>query len=127
MRSTGDFTGGQHREHRNRGSRYVQTRFESAVAPSEGVHEHLRRAVLADRLADRVTESLQNNELRVQGLLLEVPESVLVDNAQANGERLAKLKDLSIHGVIDDFGMAYSSLSYLKNFPLTFGGRPLVR
>ncbi len=43
-----------------------------------------------------------------------------MDDAEANVEKLTALKDLGVHIVIDDFGTAYSSLSYLKNFPLNF-------
>ena len=51
---------------------------------------------------------------------LEIPEGVLMEDAEANVEKLTKLKELGIHIVIDDFGTAFSSLSYLKNFPLNF-------
>ncbi len=51
---------------------------------------------------------------------LEIPEGVLMDDPESNVKKLKALKELGIHIVIDDFGTAYSSLSYLKNFPLNF-------
>ena len=51
---------------------------------------------------------------------LEISEGVLMEDAEANVEKLTKLKELGIHIVIDDFGTAFSSLAYLKNFPLNF-------
>ncbi len=49
---------------------------------------------------------------------LEIPEGVLMDDAEANVEKLKALNNLGVHVVIDDFGTAYSSLAQLKNFPL---------
>ncbi len=78
------------------------------------------REFLQTDLVGRVTESLQKSGLRGHGLSLEVPEGVLMDDPESNVEKLTKLKKLGIHIVIDDFGTSYSSLSYLKNFPLNF-------
>ena len=47
---------------------------------------------------------------------LEISEGVLMEDAEANVKKLTKLKELGIHIVIDDFGTAFSSLSYLKTF-----------
>lgn len=73
---------------------------------------------LRTNLVPRVIEALQKSGLRSGGLSLEVPESVLMEEAEANAEKLKALKELGIHIVIDDFGTAYSSLAHLKNFPV---------
>jgi EAL domain-containing protein (putative c-di-GMP-specific phosphodiesterase class I) len=78
------------------------------------------RQFLQTDLVGRVAKSLQNSGLGAQGLSLEIPEGVLMDDPESNVEKLRELKDLGIHIVIDDFGTAYSSLSYLKTFPLNF-------
>lgn len=78
------------------------------------------RQFLQTDLVGGVTGALRESGLKAQGLSLEVPEAVLMDDAEANVEKLTALKDLGVHIVIDDFGTAYSSLSYLKNFPLNF-------
>ena len=51
-------------------------------------------------------------------LVLEMTESVLMQDADAAGAWLRELKDLGVRLAIDDFGKGYSSLSYLKSFPI---------
>jgi EAL domain-containing protein (putative c-di-GMP-specific phosphodiesterase class I) len=51
------------------------------------------------------------------GLVMEVTESVLVDDVAAVVERLARLRALGVEVAIDDFGTGYSSLSYLRQLP----------
>jgi EAL domain-containing protein (putative c-di-GMP-specific phosphodiesterase class I) len=50
--------------------------------------------------------------------VLEITESVVMDDAAANSVLLGKLKALGVHLAIDDFGTGYSSLNYLKRFPV---------
>lgn len=50
-------------------------------------------------------------------LELELTESVM--HGAETAAILQKLKDAGIHIAIDDFGMGYSSLSYLKRFPVS--------
>jgi EAL domain-containing protein (putative c-di-GMP-specific phosphodiesterase class I) len=49
---------------------------------------------------------------------IELTESVAMNNAQENIEKLLAIKALGIKLSIDDFGTGYSSLSYLKKFPI---------
>ncbi len=51
-------------------------------------------------------------------LVLEVTESALLDDADAAMSVLHELKDLGLRIAIDDFGIGYSSLIYLKRFPV---------
>ena len=53
-----------------------------------------------------------------QGLILEITESVLLDDAVAIGERLLALRELGVRVAIDDFGTGYSSLRYLRELPV---------
>lgn len=50
-------------------------------------------------------------------LVLEVTESVLLDDAAQTIEFLARLKDMGVGLALDDFGTAFSSLSYVRRFP----------
>jgi len=51
-------------------------------------------------------------------LKLELTESVLVDNVEDIAEKMHALKDSGVVFSLDDFGIGYSSLSYLKRLPL---------
>ncbi len=50
--------------------------------------------------------------------MLEITESVLVQDADSVIARMLELKELGVAFAIDDFGTGYSSLSYLKRFPI---------
>lgn len=49
---------------------------------------------------------------------LEVTESALIDDPEAGGAALERLKAQGLMLAIDDFGTGYSSLSYLSQYPL---------
>ncbi|WP_324710914.1 putative bifunctional diguanylate cyclase/phosphodiesterase [Pseudomonas citronellolis] len=68
--------------------------------------------------AERVRQILAETGLAPQSLVLEITESLMM---QDGAETLACLRELAAHGVrlaLDDFGTGYSSLGYLKRFPL---------
>jgi diguanylate cyclase (GGDEF)-like protein len=70
------------------------------------------------RLIDHVAKVLQETGLPPHALVLELTESVLMDDAEANEATLFELKRMGIRIAMDDFGTGYSSLSYLKRFPI---------
>jgi diguanylate cyclase (GGDEF)-like protein/PAS domain S-box-containing protein len=51
-------------------------------------------------------------------LELEFTESVIMENAERTIEKLAALKLMGVQMSIDDFGTGFSSLNYLKHFPV---------
>lgn len=65
-------------------------------------------------LVHAVAAALADAGLPPQALRLEITESVLVQDVQATAETLRALRALGVQVAIDDFGMGYSSLSYLS-------------
>jgi diguanylate cyclase (GGDEF)-like protein len=65
---------------------------------------------------DEVALALADSGLSASRLVLEVTESSLVGDAEA--ERLQALRRMGVRLAIDDFGTGYSSLSYLRRFPM---------
>jgi diguanylate cyclase (GGDEF)-like protein/PAS domain S-box-containing protein len=51
-------------------------------------------------------------------LELELTESMVMDNPEATMRILSQLKAMGIHISLDDFGVGYSSLNYLKKLPI---------
>jgi diguanylate cyclase (GGDEF)-like protein len=68
-------------------------------------------------LFDVILQALRESGLAPERLELEITESILMQNVTRNGEVFRKLKDIGISMVLDDFGMGYSSLSYLTMLP----------
>jgi EAL domain-containing protein (putative c-di-GMP-specific phosphodiesterase class I) len=71
-----------------------------------------------DGLIADVSEALTDSCLDPGSLVLEITESVLVQDAESVIERMLELKLIGVAFAIDDFGTGYSSLSYLKRFPI---------
>jgi diguanylate cyclase (GGDEF)-like protein len=69
-------------------------------------------------LVERIQQILAETGLRGESLKLEITESYLLENIAAQTDTLQQLKDLGIQLCIDDFGIGYSSLSRLHEFPI---------
>jgi EAL domain-containing protein (putative c-di-GMP-specific phosphodiesterase class I) len=71
----------------------------------------------ADLVGD-VRSALEASGLEPGNLVIELTESTIMHNTEVNLERFRELKALGVKLAIDDFGMGYSSLSYLHRFPI---------
>jgi EAL domain-containing protein (putative c-di-GMP-specific phosphodiesterase class I) len=67
---------------------------------------------------DGVQEILRETGLAAQSLVLELTEGVLMEDAESTVSVLQQLKNLGIGIAVDDFGTGFSSLSYLRQFPI---------
>jgi diguanylate cyclase (GGDEF)-like protein/PAS domain S-box-containing protein len=65
-----------------------------------------------------VSRALQSSGLDPKSLVLEITESLLVQDTDAVIARMLELKMIGVQFAVDDFGTGYSSLSYLKRFPI---------
>jgi EAL domain-containing protein (putative c-di-GMP-specific phosphodiesterase class I) len=76
------------------------------------------RQVADPAIVDQVRASLASSGLEPSRLVLEITETVLMQDRDAAAATLWQLKGLGIRIAIDDFGTGYSSLAYLRRFPL---------
>jgi diguanylate cyclase (GGDEF)-like protein len=65
-----------------------------------------------------VAEAVRESGLHPSTLVLEITESVLIDDADEVSARLDELRTMGAKIAIDDFGTGYSALSYLRRFKL---------
>jgi EAL domain-containing protein (putative c-di-GMP-specific phosphodiesterase class I) len=65
---------------------------------------------------DRVIRALGSRSLEASQLLLEVTESVVMRDDRITNGQLRRLEESGVRLAIDDFGLGYSALSYLKRF-----------
>ena len=63
-----------------------------------------------------VVESLQSNHLQASEFCLELTESQHVPDDQVSVRTLKELQAMGIHLEMDDFGMGYSSMLYIRRF-----------
>ena len=65
-----------------------------------------------------VLNVLKESGLDPAVLDMELTEGILVENAEAAAQVLRELRSIGVGFSIDDFGAGYSSLTYVKNFPV---------
>jgi len=70
-------------------------------------------------LVDLVTSVLAETGLAADRLELEITEGLLLQHTAPALATLARLRALGVEIVLDDFGIGYSSLSYLRRFPFS--------
>ncbi|NLK87536.1 MAG: EAL domain-containing protein [Clostridiaceae bacterium] len=66
-----------------------------------------------------VVDTLTNTGLAPSLLELEITESKLVETVDINLKKLHELREIGVRFSIDDFGKGFSSLSYLKQLPVS--------
>ena len=71
-------------------------------------------------LVERVSRILKETELDPSYLELELTESMVMQNVEAAITTLNQFKAIGVKLSIDDFGIGYSSLNYLKHFPIGY-------
>jgi diguanylate cyclase (GGDEF)-like protein/PAS domain S-box-containing protein len=100
-----------------RQARDWQLAYPSEQPLSVGVNLSGRQLQDASVVAE-VQAALDATGLPPGSLILEITETVLLQDAEAAAATLAELKKLGVQLAIDDFGTGYSSLGYLDRFPV---------
>ncbi len=77
-----------------------------------------QRQFRQDDFVERVRGMLAQTGAPAAQLILEVTESLLIENLDDTIARMTELGRLGVRFSIDDFGTGYSSLAYLKRLPL---------
>ncbi|QRM29176.1 EAL domain-containing protein [Microvirga sp. VF16] len=71
---------------------------------------------LRQDIVQLVEDTLRETNLNPESLELELTEGSLLKDVERTKQVLQRLKKLGVRLAIDDFGVGFSSLSYLKNF-----------
>jgi diguanylate cyclase (GGDEF)-like protein/PAS domain S-box-containing protein len=69
-------------------------------------------------VVSHVSDAISESGLAPGALMLEITESMLIDDPESAIATLMELRALGVGIAMDDFGTGYSSLSYLNRFPL---------
>jgi EAL domain-containing protein (putative c-di-GMP-specific phosphodiesterase class I) len=73
--------------------------------------------ILDPDLFHSITEVLAASHVDPCTLVIEITESVLLDDSELTIEFLSKLNEIGVTLALDDFGTAFSSVSYIRRFP----------
>ncbi len=81
------------------------------------VNLSVRQLQHSDVISD-VRDALEESGLDPGLLMLEITESMLIEDPEVAIVKLQELRALGLRVAMDDFGTGYSSLSYLSRFPV---------
>jgi diguanylate cyclase (GGDEF)-like protein len=97
-----------------------------AIASLDQRGHHLGIAVnlsaqdlLDELLCDRIERRLDQFDVDATRLTLEITEGTLLYDGPRTRSTIERLHDIGVHLSIDDFGIGYSSLSYLRQLPVS--------
>jgi diguanylate cyclase (GGDEF)-like protein/PAS domain S-box-containing protein len=100
-----------------RAAKKLQEEFPSDPPLHMAVNLSARQLARAE-IVDEVREILVETALDPSTLIIEITESVMMQDMELSIARLTELKQLGVQLAIDDFGTGYSSLNYVRRFPV---------
>lgn len=65
----------------------------------------------------KVKEILEKNKLSPESLIFEITESAFIDDSKFILSQIQQLNEMNINCSLDDFGIGYSSLNYIRSYP----------
>lgn len=83
------------------------------VSVNLSAHQFKHETLLAD-----IRQVLECSKLEAQYLEIEITESMAMENFEQSVKTVSEIKDLGISFSIDDYGTGYSSLEYIRDFPV---------
>ncbi|WP_323815720.1 EAL domain-containing protein [Cellvibrio sp. NN19] len=69
-----------------------------------------------ENLFDLFSSALAKTGLPAKKLIIEITEQMFLENTEKNLEQISQLKEMGLRISLDDFGVGYSSLSYIVRF-----------
>lgn len=73
---------------------------------------------LSDNLFDDCMNILKKHDVQPSSIVIEITETAMINDPNKTRHLLQKLKDVGFQISVDDFGTNYSSLNYLRHFPV---------
>lgn len=70
-------------------------------------------------ITDTFRQTLAETQLSGDALIVELTESIIMEDRQLALEKLRLLRELGIELAVDDFGTGYSALARLQDFPIS--------
>lgn len=98
--------------------RYSSNRQKAGLPPMPVAVNLSAREFHHPNLVEFVAHVLEESRLQPELLELEITEGTALQNPETSIPVLHKLRDLGVRISIDDFGVGYSSLGYLKDLPV---------
>ncbi|MCR5272344.1 MAG: bifunctional diguanylate cyclase/phosphodiesterase [Lachnospiraceae bacterium] len=90
-----------------------------AGRPELKVHVNLSVTQLMEEdIAERISEALNEAHVSPSNLVIEVTEKLAVNDLDRMRSVLAKIKRLGVLVALDDFGVGFSSINYVKEMPI---------
>jgi len=90
-----------------------QTEFKGSIAVNIHANE-----LLKPHFETEIIGIIKEYEVQPHKIELEITEDELIQDFHAIVEKIKRLKAFGIHFAIDDFGIGYSSITYLKKLPV---------
>jgi diguanylate cyclase (GGDEF)-like protein len=72
------------------------------------------------QLAEEIGGLLHAHGIPPQTVILELTENILMQDSEGTISKLRELKNVGVQLAVDDFGTGFSSLGYLKRFPIDY-------
>ena len=74
--------------------------------------------LLQNDIVERIRTVLEETKMRPENLILEVTESLAINDMDRMKEILNRIKALGVSLALDDFGTGYSSLNHIREIPI---------